>query len=253
MPIHDWTRVDAGTFHAMHTLWVGRLMGALNSGLLPPGYYAMAEQVATRMLTDVLTLDARTPVAQPSPESSQGSVTVVDAPPRVQLNLRPDPRQRPRRATGLRRHVAIRHITGHRVIALIEIVSPSNKDRRAHVRELAEKVVRSLQSGIHVLVLDLLPAGRYDPHGMHGAVWSYFDRTPYVIPEDSPLTLASYAWDNGEPTAFVEPTAVGRMLVDMPLFLTGQRYINVPLERTYLSAYQDMPQLWREVLEAPVA
>ena len=49
MPIHDWTQVDAGTFHAFHTLWIAEIMKALNTGLLPAGYYAMAEQVATRM------------------------------------------------------------------------------------------------------------------------------------------------------------------------------------------------------------
>jgi len=57
------------------------------------------------------------------------------------------------------------------VVALVEIVSPSNKDRKAHVRELAEKVVRSLEAGVHVLLLDLLPPGPHDPQGLHGAVW----------------------------------------------------------------------------------
>ena len=40
------------------------------------------------------------------------------------------------------------------MVALIEIVSPANKDRRAHVRELAEKVVRTLEAGVHVLLLE---------------------------------------------------------------------------------------------------
>jgi hypothetical protein len=48
MPVHDWTRVDAGTFHAFHTSWLAHLMEALNAGLLPRGYYALSEQVATR-------------------------------------------------------------------------------------------------------------------------------------------------------------------------------------------------------------
>lgn len=200
MPVHDWTRVDAGTLHAFHTLWICEMMGALNAGLLPRGYYALVEQ-------------------------------------------------EPRRATSLRRHVAIRHITGHCVVALIEVVSPANKDRRYHVRELAEKVVRTLGAGIHVLLLDLLPAGPHDPHGLHGAVWAYFDTAPYEPPADGPLTQASYLWDGVEPQAFIEPTAVGRPLIDMPLFLTADRYVNVPLEGTYNAAYRGMPQFWREVLE----
>jgi hypothetical protein len=66
MAIHDWTRVDDGTFHAFHTRWISEIMGALNEGLLPTGYYALAEQVATRMQTDVLTLRAARPEARPA-------------------------------------------------------------------------------------------------------------------------------------------------------------------------------------------
>src|ERR1051325_7376466 len=90
MPVHDWTRVDAGTFHAFHTRWISEIMGALNEGLLPSGYYALVEQVATRMQTDVLTLEAARGRAIPAGEGGNES---------------------------LRRHVAIRHITGHRIVA----------------------------------------------------------------------------------------------------------------------------------------
>jgi hypothetical protein len=80
------------------------------------------------------------------------------------------------------------------VAALVEIVSPSNKERKAHVRELAQKVVRSLEAGIHVLLLDLLLATEHDPGGLHAAVWRWFDTAGYEPPADRPLTLVSYAW-----------------------------------------------------------
>jgi hypothetical protein len=132
----------------------------------------------------------------------------------------------------------------------VEIGSPSNKDRKAHVREFAEKVVRTLEAGIHVLLLDLLPPGPHDPpHGLHGAVWAYFDRAAHEPPPDGPLTLASYAWDGEEPRAYVEPIAVGQPLIDMPLFLTAEHYVNVPLERSYQQAYSGMPEFWRDVIE----
>ena len=38
MPVHDWTRVEAGIFHDFHTVWIGGLRTALNRALLPPGY-----------------------------------------------------------------------------------------------------------------------------------------------------------------------------------------------------------------------
>ena len=44
MPIHDWTRVDAGLFHDFHQSWSVTLRNALNSGGLPPEYFALIEQ-----------------------------------------------------------------------------------------------------------------------------------------------------------------------------------------------------------------
>ena len=49
----------------------------------------------------------------------------------------------------------------------------------------------------------------------------------------------------------VEPVAVGGVLPDMPLFLTSGIYVSVPLEVTYLSAWEEVPARWREVLTAP--
>src|SRR5437764_13416103 len=56
MPVHDWTRVSAGTFHDFHVAWIAELRRTLNGGLLPRGYYALAEQVAGEIIPDVLTL-----------------------------------------------------------------------------------------------------------------------------------------------------------------------------------------------------
>jgi hypothetical protein len=36
MPVHDWSQMDAGTFHAFHTAWITHLSETLNGGLLPP-------------------------------------------------------------------------------------------------------------------------------------------------------------------------------------------------------------------------
>jgi len=52
MPLHDWTRVDGGIFHAFHVTWIPEIQKVLNSGLLPEGYYALAEQHAGRAIAD---------------------------------------------------------------------------------------------------------------------------------------------------------------------------------------------------------
>jgi hypothetical protein len=43
MPVHDWSRVDAGIFHSFHGAWIAELAKALNSGLLPPDHYPLGE------------------------------------------------------------------------------------------------------------------------------------------------------------------------------------------------------------------
>jgi hypothetical protein len=43
MAIHAWTRVEPGASARFHQCWLVAIGNAQNGGLLPPGYYAMAE------------------------------------------------------------------------------------------------------------------------------------------------------------------------------------------------------------------
>jgi hypothetical protein len=242
MAVHDWTRVEPGTFHAFHTAWITHLSEALNGGVLPAGYYALPEQHGGRLIADVLTLHVPAG-AVPLPSAGEGGVAVAEAPPRVRVKLSPSPVAR-----GSRRTLTIRHVSGHQVIALVEIVSSANKDRAAHVADFADKAETALWHGIHVLLVDLFPPGRHDPQGMHAAIWERFDDEPYRLPPDELLTLASYV-AGPCPEAYLEHLAVGADLPEMPLFLTSDRYVNVPLEATYAAAYRGLPAFWRDVLE----
>lgn len=55
MPMHDWTRVEAGIYHDFHHEWISAIKRALNERL-PGSYYALAEQQAAGFGPDVLTL-----------------------------------------------------------------------------------------------------------------------------------------------------------------------------------------------------
>src|SRR5438309_1778033 len=59
MPMHDWTRVEAGIFHAFHHRWISAISDVLNTGLLPDDYYALPEQPAAGFGPDILTLQDR--------------------------------------------------------------------------------------------------------------------------------------------------------------------------------------------------
>jgi hypothetical protein len=251
MPVHDWTRVDAGIFHDFHTVWTGALRNALNEGLLPEGYYALAEQHAGHSIADVLTLHASPELLEPAglpPDT--GGIAVAEAPPRVQRKQTVERRAGDPAVPDRRRSLAIRHVSGHRLIALIEIVSPANKDRTEHVAALVDKAVSALEQGIHLLLVDLFPPGRHDPGGIHGAILRSLEQSgaAYELPVGKPLTLAGYV--AGSPVEiYLEHFAVGTPLAEMPLFLRPDRYIKVPLEPTYQDTYRGVPAFWRDVLE----
>lgn len=247
MPIHDWTRVDAGTFHHFHTTWITVLSNRLNAGLLPEGFYAMHEQHAGRPIADVLTLQLeRSPRDKPADEGpADGAIAVAEAPPRVSRKLVAAPQAAYRQ---LRRTIAIRSTGGHRIVAMIEIVSAGNKDRSTSVSDFVEKAWAAIQHGIHLLIVDLFPPSLQDPGGMHNMIWRRFDSADYEPPAGKPLTAAAYA-ALSLPEAYVEPLAVGDTLPTMPLFLQANRYINLPLDEPYSEAYQGVPAYWRRVIE----
>ena len=88
MPMHDWTRVSAGTFHDFHNAWITHIKESLNAGLLPNPYYALGEQRAGEFGPDVLTLKAEgtdEAVFSFSTESD-GMVAVALSPPKVQAS-----------------------------------------------------------------------------------------------------------------------------------------------------------------------
>src|SRR5207244_662865 len=119
MPVHDWTRVGAGTFHDFHSAWIIHLKEALNGGLLPDGYYAMAEQHLGRWaIADVLTLEMtdRSPTQPPGSERV-GPTAVITAPPKVGRKVVASPSSSYRLA---RRTLTVRTAPNHRLVAMIE-------------------------------------------------------------------------------------------------------------------------------------
>lgn len=242
MPVHDWTRVSAGTFHDFHCTWIPLIKIRLNDGLLPAGYYAQVEQVAGELTTDVLTL--KTQDAGMEAEPTDGGIALSVAPPQVEITSSLEAAH----YAAQRKQLVVRHSSDDQVVAVIEIVSPGNKAGRRAWQRFIEKAVSLIEDGRHLLVVDLFPPGPRDPEGVHGAIWAELGDESYKIPGDKPLTLAAY--NAGEiPRAFVQPVAVGDRLATMPLFLSSEIYVNVPLEETYEAAYRSVPKRWRTVLE----
>jgi hypothetical protein len=244
MPIHDWTRVDAGIFHAFHHDWITELSRALNRGLLPAEYYALPEQIAAGLGPDVLTL--RRPGGNGAPPAvgpPNGGVALALAPPKVRIRMQ----SAANRYAAKAKAVVIRHVSNHQVVAMVEVVSPGNKNNQNGLHAFVRKAHEALAAGIHLLLVDLFPPSPRDPQGIHGAVWGEDCGPDYALPPDKPLTCVAYV---GGPAAeaFIELVGVGDVLPDMPLFLTPDVYVLVPLEATYQAAWDGLPTYWQGVL-----
>jgi hypothetical protein len=143
--------------------------------------------------------------------------------------------------------IVVRHHLGQ-IVAVIEIVSPGNKDGRAALREFVEKIIDLLRSGIHVLIIDLFPPTPRDPFGMHKAIWDEIEEEEFVLPPGKDRILVSYQSSDGR-TAYVEPVGVGEPLPVMPLFVASELHVKVPLDETYQATWGASPEELRLAVE----
>ena len=209
MPVHAWSKTDAGLFHHFHQSWIVHLCDGLNA-LLPSTYVALCDR------------------------DHIGSIS--DAEPGLELEayaLKAD-------------RLAIRHRLGE-VVAVIEIVSPGNKSSKAAIRAFVDKAVQFLRQGVHLLIIDLFPPTSRDPQGLHPLIWDEILEEPFELPGGKPLTLAAYSAGPVK-VACVEPVAVGDVLPEMPLFLVPEQYVSTPLEPSYEITWNACPAAFKEAV-----
>jgi hypothetical protein len=244
MPLHDWTRAPAGLFHDFHQSWSVRVKDALNADRLPKGFSALVEQRAGPREAGVLAIEKSKGPGGADKAGESGIVTMT--PPSTRIV---------RRSTkeiyaGRANRIVVRHHLG-RIVAVIEIVSPGNKDSRSALRDFVEKTIDFLRAGIHVLIVDLFPPTPRDPFGIHKVVWDEIEEEDFAFPSGKDRILVSYE-TGGVRTAYVEPIGVGDVLPDMPLFLTNDLHVMAPLESTYQAAWQASPEELRLAVETGV-
>lgn len=244
MPLHDWTRVPSGLFHDFHQTWSIHIKQALNAGLLPKGISALVEQRSGPREAEVLAIERRGHQAGKGFGTDGGVATM--APPATRFVARSTKLIYATRAN----RIVVKHHLG-RIIAVIEIVSPGNKDSRAALRDFVEKIIDLLRTGIHVLIIDLFPPTPRDPQGLHKVIWDEIDEQDFILPAGKDRVLASYE-TGGVRACYVEPVGVGDVLPNMPLFLANSWHVPVPLETTYQATWDASPEDYRVAVETGV-
>lgn len=240
MPMHDWMRVDAGIYHAFHSVWITEIHRALMK-LLPEEYYSLPEQQAAGFGPDILTLKSE------YEEVSEASDLATKARPKTKLYQETATEFYLRK----KKSVVIHHVSGDRIVAMIEIVSPGNKNSAHGLRSFVRKAQELLEQKVHLLIVDPFPISSRAPYGLHAAIFEEIQDKPLELPTETPLSVFAYECADRVRT-YLEPLAVGDFLPDMPVFLHPGLYIDVPLEATYMAAWEAVPKRWQKVIAAPL-
>ncbi len=221
----------------------------LNGGLLPSDYYALAEQRVREAEPDPFYLgqhhettnDAN---AKLSPYDG-GGTALAEIPPKARIVGEVDDAWL---YALKRRTVTVRHETNDRIVALLEIASPGDKNGPLSVQCFADEAVAAIQSGYHLVVIDMFPPRDSDPAGLASAVWEQIGGQRLAWPADKPLSAASFRVVD-RVGCYAEAFAPGEAVPEMPLFYDPDGYVTLPLEQTYAAAYEGVPRRWRRVIE----
>ena len=127
---------------------------------------------------------------------------------------------------------------GLTLVAVIELVSPGNKDRAAERRAFAAKCGGYLSQGVSLIVMDVVT-------NCHANLHNELMRLMEAAPErDFPAGVSLYAvayrpvrrGEQAEIDIWQRRLAVGEPLPTLPLRLTGDQFIAVDFEAAYLEA-----------------
>ncbi len=128
------------------------------------------------------------------------------------------------------------------LVAVIEIVSPANKDRPDKRRAFVGKCAALLRKGVAVSIVDLVTVRHAN---LYAEVMAFVGHPDPTLGAEPPATYAaSCRWVSGERRARLEawahPMAVGEPLPSLPIWLTDDMSIVFDLERSYEQACTDL-------------
>src|SRR5439155_5318006 len=123
-------------------------------------------------------------------------------------------------------------------VAVVELVSPRNKDRPAGRRAFATKCASYLAQGVSLIVIDIVTSRLAN---LHNEMMRLMEAAADVdFPADVALYAAAYRparrGELEEIDLWMRPLAVGAPLPTLPLRLTGDLFVAVDFEAAYQEA-----------------
>ena len=218
-------------WESFHSRWANSIADTLQR-LLPPRYFAEVQiHLGSRVEADVAEFEgAAAPNEEPTKGSADGVALQTWAPPAATLVLPavfPD---------DLEVHVRDERDDA-RLVAVVELVSPRNKDRPDSRRAFAAKSAAYLQRGIGVIILDIITSRQAN---LHNELMQLHLGEPFALPAEVSLYAVSYhpvrRQENNQIDVWLARLALGNPLPVLPLGVRGFRAVPVDLEATYSDA-----------------
>jgi len=220
-------------WEGFHSKWTNCLVDALNESLLPEGYFAEPNvHAGAAVELDVPTFEEQ---GNGLPLTTDAATATLPArtwsPPAPGLTM-------PMAFTDTFEVQVYSPKGPMKLVGVIEIVSPANKDRPETRRTFAIKCASLLNQGIGVIIADIVTVRLANLHDEVVRLLPGGDA--FLFPETPGLYAAAYrpirtkTVEKAE--VWLNALAVGQPLPVLPLWLSGGPCLRIDLEATYLDA-----------------
>jgi hypothetical protein len=226
MPLHDWT--DRPGWEGLHIFWMTEIARALRASL-PPGYRAV---IGASPLVAIGAVSVKPDVAvtngaptQPPTASPPSAIPAPDLEVAV---------------ATLEEDTSVQVERDGRLVAVVELVSPRNKDRPAARDQYAARYLSYLGAGVHTLLVDVhrRPLGFSFPQMLAESVDEKLPAPP--APSAVSYRIGGPAATGGRMIAVWQyPLVIDAPMPRVALALTTADSVLLDLETTYTRAAAD--------------
>lgn len=234
MPLRDHFRPPLDNKHSwdeLHAMWPAVIVQHLY-GLLPDGYAAApGVHLGTAFEIDVSAYEIDDAASGSPSSTGNGTGTATWVAPSPTATLEADLSEQDEyevRVYDTKRE--------RRLVAAIELVSPSNKDRPENRRAFAAKTAALLRQDVSVSIVDVVTVRQFN---LYADLLELIDRSDPTLGTEPPhlyvATMRARKPARRKPQldTWFYPLALGQPLPSLPLWLAADTVVKLDLEPTY--------------------
>jgi Protein of unknown function (DUF4058) len=220
---------------SVHAMWAAEITGRLNAHWLGPKFTAGPRTtVAGHSEIDIATYEREIPESRATTGSANGTPLAT-----LESWTAPDPLLSQSVEFSSLTEVQILKADEGIIVAAIEIVSPSNKDRPESREAFVGKCLDYIGQGVCVVIVDVVTTLRASLQAQIARQLGVTS-APFDTVQSGGLYAATFrpTERDGQSTVDVwsEACEVGTPLPTMPMRLTGDTFVPVEFELTYVEA-----------------